>query len=109
MNQVFYRLPRLNAKLCKTRVGSEGRGRSPKGHVWPRVEPEDHREGLAGAALGQENKLQGETLSHKAGLQEQLLPSALLFQEAPLSSVIFMLGQKLKEGIGKTWWLLCSS
>ena len=44
-NRVFYRLPRLSAKLCKTRVGSEGWGCSPKGRKLPCLEPEDRRGG----------------------------------------------------------------
>lgn len=51
------------------------------------------REGLADAALGQENDLGGKSLPCRVAFQEQLLPSALLFQAAPLRSVIFMLGQ----------------
>ena len=51
---------------CSSRAGEEhkeqgqdgrGRNRSLKEHKLPCLEPDAHREGLAGAALGQENEL----------------------------------------------------
>lgn len=96
-NQVFYRLLRLSAKLCKTRVGLESWGCSPEGRKWSRLEPKDHRGGSCWCSPWARKWAVGRKFTLSGGTSRAIVPFYLAVSRTPLNSVIFMAGQIFKK------------
>lgn len=96
-NQVFYRLLRLSAKLCETRVGLESWGCSPEGRKWSCLEPKDHRGGSSWCSPWARKWAVGGKFTLSGGTSRAIVPFYLAVSRTPLNSVIFMPGQIFKK------------